>query len=481
MVRLSAPSVRTISSRSFCQSRTARSARRRKSREARPRSSPASASSAWPEASERQDASARSAAASACSRISVSRPDSTATVTRSACCGLPLTALTSRSRTQPTWSPGTRAARRCRRTPASGRAPRRAAACRRPRPWRPRGRPRRTTPRRRRAAGHRGRDLLGRGVGDVVGATGQGAHGALEGLPDHGRPGVGVGGQRLEPAPDVGDGRGGQQPLVGDLALGDREQRGVLEAAAGEHPGQVGGHGLQRLVGGAVEHDRDRGGPVGGLAQEAPRHLVGVPGGGGDEEPQVGGGQQLGGQGAVALLHGVDVGGVEDGEPGGIVVGRDQLQRRGSLVGRVTRSRSGSSRSWPNQCASSGWCTSTGRARRRPQHARLGHPVPDEGVDQRRLAGAGGAADDGQQRRVEGHEPRQDVVLELVDHLRRATRAAPPPRGLQRQAGLLQRAAQADQRGRPSGWSRAPARPAPGGRHRVGTTCPGKARRGGRR
>ena len=38
----------------------------------------------------RQDASARSAAASACSRISVSRPDSTATVTRSACWGLPL-------------------------------------------------------------------------------------------------------------------------------------------------------------------------------------------------------------------------------------------------------------------------------------------------------------------------------------------------------------------------------------------------------
>ena len=40
VVRLSAPSVRTISSTSLCQSRTARSARRRRSRDARPRSSP---------------------------------------------------------------------------------------------------------------------------------------------------------------------------------------------------------------------------------------------------------------------------------------------------------------------------------------------------------------------------------------------------------------------------------------------------------
>ena len=103
VVRLSAPSLRTMSSTPCCHSRTARSASRRNSREARPRSCGALSSSVRPWASERHDASARSAAASACSRSSVSRPLSTATVTRSTCAGLPLTALTNRSRTRPTF------------------------------------------------------------------------------------------------------------------------------------------------------------------------------------------------------------------------------------------------------------------------------------------------------------------------------------------------------------------------------------------
>ncbi len=102
VLRFSAPAVRTISSTPLCHSRTVRSALRRKSRDARPRSSPASASRAWPGARDCHDASARSAAASACSSSRVSRPDSTATVTRSACCGLPLIALTTRSLSQPT-------------------------------------------------------------------------------------------------------------------------------------------------------------------------------------------------------------------------------------------------------------------------------------------------------------------------------------------------------------------------------------------
>ena len=71
-------------------------------RDARPRSSPPCWRRIWPAAVDCHEASDRSAAASACSRMSVSRPDSTATVTRSACCGLPLTALTTRSRSQPT-------------------------------------------------------------------------------------------------------------------------------------------------------------------------------------------------------------------------------------------------------------------------------------------------------------------------------------------------------------------------------------------
>ena len=259
-------------------------------------------------------------------------PDSTATVTRSACWGLPLTALTTRSRSQPTRfssdlssSPvPTNSCQRASTSPrsrvpsaeaveiaaiassyalsASSRSRPAAATCSATAsatPWVRRVRVRMAPSR-------------------VCLTTAPRALGVL--------------GERLEPAADVGDGRRRQQPVVGDRGLVDGEQRGVLEPAAGEHPGQVGGHGLHGVGGGAVEHDRDRGRALGGLAQVVPRHLVGVPGGRGDEQPQVGGGEQLGGQRAVALLDRVDVGGVEDGQPGGHGVGGDQLEGLG--VGR---------------------------------------------------------------------------------------------------------------------------------------------------
>ncbi len=46
--------------------------------------------------------------------------------------------------------------------------------------------------------------------------------------------------------------------------------------------------------------------------------------------------------------------------PGDIADEATSWRASGSLVCRVTRSSSGSSRSWPNHFASSGWCTSTG-------------------------------------------------------------------------------------------------------------------------
>ena len=56
-----------------------------------------------------------------------------------------------------------------------------------------------------------------------------------------------------------------------------------------------------------------------------------------------------------------------------------------------------------------------GRAGGRPQDAGAGHLAPRDGVDQRRLAGAGGAADDGEQRGVEPAQPGQQVVVELAE------------------------------------------------------------------
>src|SRR3712207_7761451 len=48
---------------------------------------------------------------------------------------------------------------------------------------------------------------------------------------------------------------------------------------------------------------------------EVPRHLVGVARGGGHEEPQVGGREELGGEQPVTLLDRVDVRRVEDRQP----------------------------------------------------------------------------------------------------------------------------------------------------------------------
>ena len=111
------------------------------------------------------------------------------------------------------------------------------------------------------------------------------------------------------------------------------------------------------------------GAAFGGLAQQVPGHGVGVAGGGGDEQPQVGGGEQLGGQLPVGPDDRVDVGGVQQRQPGG-QRGRGD-QPHGDAPGRPRRpacrrrtggagqARAGSG-SPANQPASAGWWTSTG-------------------------------------------------------------------------------------------------------------------------
>ena len=56
-------------------------------------------------------------------------------------------------------------------------------------------------------------------------------------------------------------------------------------------------------------------------------------------------------------------------------------------------------------------------SRRRAQDAGACHLLTHDGVDQRRLACARRATDDGEQRGVEGFEARQDVVVELRHEL----------------------------------------------------------------
>ena len=49
-------------------------------------------------------------------------------------------------------------------------------------------------------------------------------------------------------------------------------------------------------------------------------------------------------------------------------------------------------------------------------HAWVGHSLAEQRVDKRGFAGAGGAAEDGQQGSVQVGQARQDVVVQLIDN-----------------------------------------------------------------
>jgi hypothetical protein len=176
---------------------------------------------------------------------------------------------------------------------------------------------------------------LGR-VGDrhLLGPPGDRPDGPVEGLPDDRRAGGRVGGEPLEPGADLHDLGDRQQPGLVDGPLLHGEERRALEAALAEHLLQVRGDLVASAGWDPVEHDRDRRAALGGRPQEVPGHLVGVTRGRGDEEPEVCGRQQLGGEGAVADLDGVDVRGVEDRQSGRDGVDGDELERPGVAGGR---------------------------------------------------------------------------------------------------------------------------------------------------
>ena len=167
----------------------------------------------------------------------------------------------------------------------------------------------------------------------------------------------------------------------------------------------------------AVEHDGQRGAALLRGPQEVPGDRVGVAGRGRDEEPQVGGGEQLGGELAVGGDDRVDVGGVEQGEPGASDGAATSWSVRWSVPAPLVRVSPGSTRSPENQRHVVGVADQHGRAGGGAQHPGGGDLRADQAVDQRRLARAGGAADDGEQRGVEAAQPGEDVVVELADEL----------------------------------------------------------------
>lgn len=193
-------------------------------------------------------------------------------------------------------------------------------------------------------------------------------------------------------------------------------------------PGDLG----DELVGDPVE-DADEGGVVFlGGAQEVPGDGVGVAGGGGDHHPDVGGGDEFGGEQAVAGDQGVDVGGVEEGEAAG--QGRGGLDAQDGGVGAAgvvvlvevgagaaavvpggvrDAGEAGQDAAGAEPVVVVGVADQDRGAGGGAQHARFADLPSDQGVDQGGLAGAGGAADDREEGRLGGAEARQQVVVEL--------------------------------------------------------------------
>ena len=158
--------------------------------------------------------------------------------------------------------------------------------------------------------------------GERLQVSGEGVDGTGEGLPGDGGAGGRVGAEFADPQGQRGEADGGEHALLVTLLFGDGVNQHGVDSRLVEHASQVVFDGFFVAFGHAVEHYGDCDGACGGLVEQFPGHGVGVAVGGGDEEPQVCGGEQLLGEGAVFLGDGVDIGRVNE---------RNALrQRRGS-------------------------------------------------------------------------------------------------------------------------------------------------------
>jgi len=268
------------------------------------------------------------------------------------------------------------------------------------------------------------RHLLLGGNPEGGGLSEDGGHRAEQGLARHARAGGGVGGQRAQPLPDGGDLVLGQVVAVEDGLL-DREEGCLGESPVDKAPPEVGAHLADHFRRHPVQDDRHHGVAGRGVAQQVPRDGVGVARGGGDEQPQVRGGQQLGRDLPVLVDHRVDVGGVDDRETLGQAAGGADLQLRvnGGVGGR-RRGRGVGGDAHPGEGRQDavvlepgglrGVVQEQGPAGGGPDRGGGRDVDPEQGVHQGGLAGAGGPPDDREERRVQALVTGQHVVVELV-------------------------------------------------------------------
>ncbi len=192
--------------------------------------------------------------------------------------------------------------------------------------------------------------------------------------------------------------------------------RSVLTSASA-----AGGH--------AVQHHGHHDVPGGGVQEQLPGDGVGVAVGRGDEDPQVGRGEQLAGEPAVVIGDGVDVRGIQqrnalpappDAPPA--PARRWRCIRCGPGPAGWDRCVHHSAAD-PAEARQDPLVLEPAGVRRVVQQDRLPRGGPDgagagdgvahQGVDEGGLSGAGGTAHDGEQGRVQAAVAGQDVVIEL--------------------------------------------------------------------
>ena len=253
-----------------------------------------------------------------------------------------------------------------------------------------------------------------------VGATGERGDRPAEGLRDDDVAGPDVPGERLEPGPQPGEGLGGRRPsssrgVSGTVKIGavGRPCSRSIEARWGRISSTASGGTRSRTMATAVPRSAAVRSRSHGTASAyraavvtnshrsaADSSWVASSRLAETTESMSGASSRASPAGRVdeaarRTVPGWSPAGVDAGHPG--QPGEDAVALEpGGVVGVVDEHRGG---------------------RRRPQHARPADLLPDDRVDQGGLAGPGRAADDGEQRRVEGPQPGQDVVVELGEQL----------------------------------------------------------------
>ena len=311
--------------------------------------------------------------------------------------------------------------------------------------------------------------LLVGGVGEPVDGRAERGERAVQRLPDHRGAGVRVGRELAEPVVQrLGDAppaavpdRPAWSPAARTAAPRPCRARPASRPGA-RRPRRPPRRGTRSRTS-AITVPRSR-----AVVQQFPRHRVRVPRRGRDEQPQVGGGQQLGGElrGCWSTTESMS-GASRNARPGPSAGAATSCRvlRVGAGLGGARQPRQQFALAEPRQVV--GVAHQHRRPGGRPQHAGRADRRPDQAVDQGGLAGAGGAADHHQQRRVEPREARQKIVVQLR-HQRRADPPGIVGRGHdQGVRGPADRRAQPAQRGRERADRRPAARPALAARARA--------------